>query len=113
MWDSSEGRPCEPEEGRGEPERSIAGSPGPDGSPASGGRGSGWLEEGRGGALHAERFFFETHAERIDLDGFGFFIVGLDATNSVLSLDWMRIFFSLTFCWIQTFGFWMPVHSQE
>jgi len=90
MWDSSEGRPCEPEEGRGEPERSIAGSPGPDGSPASGGR-DGWRREGEGHCTLKD-FFFETHAERIDLDGFGFFIVGLDATNSVLSLDWMRIF---------------------
>ena len=117
MWDSSEGRPCEPEEGRGEPERSIVGSPGPDGSPASSGRGSGWLEEGRGGALHAERIFFLRHTLKgllwMDLD---FFIVGLDWIGCYkfcfeFGLD--EDFFRRTVFWIPTFGFWLPVHSKE
>ena len=47
----------------------------------------GWRREGEGHCTLKD-FFFETHAERIDLDGFKFFVlVGLDATNFILSLD--------------------------
>jgi len=47
-------------------------SPGPGGSPASGGRES------------RNRRGWEGHAEKDNLDGFGFFIVGLDWTLQIL-----------------------------
>ena len=54
--------------------------------------------------------------KRIDLDGFGFIIVGLDWIGCYkfcfeFGLD--EDFFSRTFFWIPTFGFWLPVHSKE
>ena len=94
--------------------RGLAGPGWFTGERRSGGR-DGWRREGEGHCTLKD--FFLRHTLKgllwMDLD---FFIVGLDWIGCYkfcfeFGLD--EDLFSLTFCWIQTFGFWMPVHSQE